>query len=127
MPDFFEVLPISDKSLGIFVSDVVGHGLQAALVTAVLRTLIEELKEEAGDAEGLLQNVNDRLHRILRQTTTPVYATAFYLKLDMDAKHGSFCNAGHPPQLHLRRKLGEIVRLFDVSKTGPILGFEEDA
>src|SRR5437667_1655323 len=47
--EFFEVLPISDKSLGIFVSDVVGHGLQAALVTAVLRTLIEELKEEAGD------------------------------------------------------------------------------
>ena len=125
--DFFEVLPISDKSLGIFVSDVVGHGLQAALVTAVLRTLIEELKEEAGDAEGLLQNVNDRLHRILRQTTTPVYATAFYLKLDMDAKLGSFSNAGHPPQLHLRRKLGEIVRLFDVSKAGPILGCEEDA
>jgi serine phosphatase RsbU (regulator of sigma subunit) len=125
--DFFDVLPIAEKSMGIFVSDIVGHGLQAALVTAVLRTLIEELKEEAGETANFLLRINDGLHRILRQMTTPVFATAFYLKLDMEEKCGSFCNAGHPPQIHLRRKLGEVARLFDTSKTGPVLGLQEDA
>jgi phosphoserine phosphatase RsbU/P len=125
--DFFDVVPIDDNSAGVFVSDVAGHGIQAALVTAALRTLIEELKDVAGDPECFLTEVNSGLSRILRQTTSPLYASAFYLKIDLAEKQVSFCNAGHPPQLHLRRKREEVERLFDKSKTGPVLGLEEDA
>jgi sigma-B regulation protein RsbU (phosphoserine phosphatase) len=125
--DFFDVLPIDEHTVGVFVSDVAGHGMQAALVTAVLRTLIEELKDEAGDTDHFLTQVNAGLNRILRQMTTPIFATAFYLKLDLDVKRASFSNAGHPPQLHLRRKHGEITRLSDPSKTGPVLGLTEEA
>jgi len=125
--DFFDVVPIDDNSAGIFVSDIAGHGIQAALVTAALRTLIEELKEVAGDPEEFLTEVNAGLSRILRQTTAPLYASAFYLKIDLAEKRASFANAGHPPQLHLRRKREEVERLFDKSKTGPVLGMEEQA
>lgn len=125
--DFFDVVPIDDNSAGIFVSDVAGHGIQAALVTAALRTLIEELKELAGDPEEFLTEVNSGLSRILRQTTSPLYASAFYLKIDLAEKLASFANAGHPPQLHLRRKREEVERMFDKSKTGPALGMEEQA
>ena len=125
--DFFDVVPIDDNSAGIFVSDVAGHGIQAALVTAALRTLIEELKDLAGDPEEFLTEINAGLSRILRQTTAPLYASAFYLKIDLAEKRASFANAGHPPQLHLRRKREEVERLFDKSKTGPALGMEEQA
>jgi phosphoserine phosphatase RsbU/P len=125
--DFFDVVPIDDNSAGIFVSDVAGHGIQAALVTAALRTLIEELKELAGDPEEFLTEVNSGLSRILRQTTAPIYASAFYLKIDLAEKRASFVNAGHPPQLHLRRKREDVERLFDKSKAGPALGMEEQA
>jgi len=125
--DFFDVVPIDDNSAGIFVSDVAGHGIQAALVTAALRTLIEELKELAGDPDEFLTEVNSGLSRILRQTTAPLYASAFYLKIDLAEKRASFASAGHPPQLHLRRKREEVERLFDKSKTGPALGMEEQA
>lgn len=125
--DFFDVLPIDDHTVGIFVSDVAGHGMQAALVTAVLRTLLEEYRDQAGDADGFLGRINAGLHRVLRQVSAPVYASAFYLKLDMQEKRGAFANAGHPPQLHLRRREGEVVRLFDKSKTGPVLGLEKIA
>jgi serine phosphatase RsbU (regulator of sigma subunit) len=125
--DFFDVLPINEHSVGVFVSDVAGHGMQAALVTAVLRTLLEELKDNAGNADSFLAEINGSLHRILRQMSAPVYASAFYLKLDMHEKRGCFANAGHPPQLHIRRKHAEIVRLFDISKTGPRLGLDEKA
>lgn len=125
--DFFDVLPIDDQTVGVFVSDVAGHGMQAALVTAVLRTLLEELKDHAGNADTFLEEINGSLHRILRQMSAPVYASAFYLKLDMGERRGCFANAGHPPQLHIRRKHADIVRLYDVSKTGPVLGLEERA
>jgi DNA invertase Pin-like site-specific DNA recombinase len=47
--------------------------------------------------------------------------------LDYKARRFTYCNAGHPPQLHLRRKHGEVTRLSDPSKTGPVLGLTEDA
>jgi len=125
--DFFDVVPIDNNSTGVFVSDVAGHGIQAALVTAALRTLIEELKDLAGDPEQFLTEVNSGLNRILRQTTSPLYASAFYLKIDTAEKCVSFSNAGHPPQFHIRRKTSEVQRLFDKSKTGPVLGLEEGA
>ena len=125
--DFFDVVPVDDNSAGVFISDVAGHGIQAALVTSALRTLIEELKDLAGDPEAFLTEVNSGLNRILRQTTAPLYASAFYLKIDLAGKSVSFANAGHPPQLHLRRKRQEVERLFDKSKTGPVLGLEENA
>jgi len=35
--DFFHVLKISDSAVGIFICDVMGHGVRSAFVTAVLR------------------------------------------------------------------------------------------
>ena len=32
--DFFEVLKLSDTSAGIFICDVMGHGVRAALVAS---------------------------------------------------------------------------------------------
>jgi PAS domain S-box-containing protein len=39
--DFFCVLPLSDTEAGVFICDVLGHGLRAALVTAIVRGLLE--------------------------------------------------------------------------------------
>jgi PAS domain S-box-containing protein len=41
--DFFCVLPLSETAAGVFICDVLGHGLRAALVTAIVRGLLEEL------------------------------------------------------------------------------------
>jgi len=42
--DFFDIFPLSPTRAGIFICDVMGHGLRAALVTAIIRTLLEELR-----------------------------------------------------------------------------------
>lgn len=125
--DFFDVLPVDEHAAGVFIADIAGHGLQAALVTAVLRTLIEENKELAGDPAGFLQQLNSGLHRILRQTTNPIFASAFYLMVDLREGRASFSSAAHPPQLHLRRSAEEVTRLVDLSRRGPMLGVEEEA
>ncbi len=125
--DFFDVVPIRDRCAGVFISDVAGHGLQAALVTAVLRTLIEEHTGEADDPQRFLEQLNTGLHRILRQTSAPIFASAFYLKVDLEAQLATFCSAGHPPQLHLRRRAGELNLLYDPSRLGPLLGAKEES
>jgi serine phosphatase RsbU (regulator of sigma subunit) len=125
--DFFDVLPIGEHCAGIFISDVEGHGIAAALVTAALRTLIEEWKEEAAEPDRFLGRINAGLHRILRQISAPIFASGFYVKLDLQQGCASFSNASHPPQLRVRRATGEVDRLFDRSKTGPLLGMSEEA
>lgn len=42
--DFLGVLDISDTAAGLFVCNIVGHGVLAALAAAIRRTLIGELK-----------------------------------------------------------------------------------
>ena len=47
--DFFNVLRLSDTQAGLFICDVMGHGVRSALVTAMVRALVEELRPMAMD------------------------------------------------------------------------------
>jgi len=40
--DFFDVLRISNHGAGILVCDVMGHGVRSALITAMVRAMIED-------------------------------------------------------------------------------------
>jgi phosphoserine phosphatase RsbU/P len=126
--DFFDVLPISDTLAGVFICDVMGHGMRAALVTAIMRGLVEELFPVAADAGKFLTDINRSLHAILRRTREPFLATAFYLVADIAACEVRFANAGHPSAYRLQRKLGtvELLSSWD-SRHGPALGLFEKA
>ena len=56
--DFFCVLSLSNSEAGVFICDVVGHGLRAVLVTAIVRGLIEELAPIAPDPGRFLTQIN---------------------------------------------------------------------
>src|SRR6185503_17957882 len=56
--DFFDIFAINDTTAGIFICDVMGHGMRAALVTAIMRGLVEELMPVAADAGKFLTEIN---------------------------------------------------------------------
>ena len=64
---------------GVFICDVTGHGMRAALVTAMIRALVEELKPLARDPGMFLRKLNSDLFTILKTTGSPMLTTAFYL------------------------------------------------
>jgi CheY-like chemotaxis protein len=78
--DFFNVVRVSDTAVGIFICDVMGHGVRAALVTAMMRALEEQLGELADDPGALLTEMNRALRGILRQLGTTLFTTACYPK-----------------------------------------------
>ncbi len=121
--DFFDIFPITDTAAGIFVCDVMGHGMRAALVTAIMRGLLEELMPVAADAGKFLTEINRSLHAILRRTRDPFLATAFYLIADVGAGELRFSSAGHPSPFLVKREAGtsEPLRNFD-PRHGPALG-----
>ncbi len=126
--DFFDVFAISPTQAGVFLCDVMGHGVRAALVTAIIRALVEEHHSLTGDPSGFLATINRRLLAILKQTRMPMFASGFYLIADLAAAEIRFANAGHPPPLHLRRRANELQPLAGKEFTpGPALGVFEDS
>lgn len=101
--DFFHVQGISDTAVGVFICDVMGHGVRSAFVTAMLRALVEELRPLGGDPGELLTRMNCELRSILKQSHSPMFATAFYLMADVKTRQIRYARAAHPNPLHLRR------------------------
>lgn len=106
--DFFNVMRVSEGAVGIFMCDVMGHGVRAALVTAMMRTLQEQLAELADDPGALLSEMNRVLRGILRQLGTTLFSTACYVIVDVAKARLTFANAGHPSPLLVRGTAREI-------------------
>ena len=111
--------------MGVFICDVMGHGVRSAFVTAVLRALVEEMRELGDDPGELLTRINAELMGILKPLDGPLYATAFYLVADVANGEIRFARAGHPYPLRLNRATGEVQTLKCASgKSGPALGMQ---
>ena len=116
------------QAVGIFICDVMGHGVRSAFVTAMLRALVEEMHSLGGNPGELLTRVNEELMRILKPMDNPLYATAFYLVADAASREIRFAKAGHPNPLLLRRTTGEIRTLKCAREAqGPALGLVSGA
>jgi len=76
--DFFHIARLSDDAAGICICDVMGHGVRAALVTAMLRALIETHAGEAPDPGRFLTELNSEFTEIMKETGTLVFATMLY-------------------------------------------------
>lgn len=126
--DFFDVIRLSDTQAGVFIADVVGHGMRAALVVATTRGLIEQLQPIAGDPGAFLTQLNQAYAAIFRNVGECMFATAFYCVVDIPRGKMLLTNAGHPPPFRLRRDRGvvEKLRLGEGSK-GPGLGLFESS
>ena len=126
--DFFHVLPLSDTEAGVFICDVMGHGVRAALVTAIQRALVEEMLPAANDPGQFLTEINRALLSILRRARTPMFASAFSLVVDVGRGCVRYANAGHPTPIHISRETGEVGLLCSNSeRPGPALGVFKDA
>ena len=126
--DFFFIGRISDSCAGIFICDVMGHGVRSALITSMLRALIEALGPRAAEPDFLLTELNRELASILRQTDTTLFVTAVYCTIDAATGQLRIANAGHPGPLHLVNERGDVRKLFQSNKeSGPVLGLLPDA
>ena len=109
--DFFEVLQLSDTHCGVLVCDVMGHGVRAGLLTALIRGVVGELRDRALDPAHVLAELNASLMPIVEHTGQPVFATVFFGVIDTTARTLVYGNAGHPAPLVRRAQGGTVLRL----------------
>ena len=101
--DFFDVVPMAGGGTGIFMADVMGHGIAAALITSFLKA---QLFHETQDADGEIdpQALFLALNRGLASTfpDSSLYATAVLMVFDPAQGAVRYLKAGHPHPLVLR-------------------------
>jgi sigma-B regulation protein RsbU (phosphoserine phosphatase) len=126
--DFFEVFKLSDTSAGIFICDVMGHGVRAALVASTVSALVGQLRDYSADPGEFLSRLNRALCSTLAYSQVPLFASAFYLFADLEKGELRYANAGHPNPLrvHCTRDCADTYPL-NGSKHGPALGLFDEA
>jgi phosphoserine phosphatase RsbU/P len=126
--DFFHIARLSDETAAVCICDVMGHGVRAALITAMMRAMIETHAAEAVDPGRLLTQLNSEFTGILKQTGTLVFVTVLYCVINVRVGNARFARAGHPPPLHARRSSGEVeTMVVGGNSAGPAIGIIPNA
>jgi len=116
--DFFDLAPIKGGVI-LLVSDVIGHGVQAALSTMLLKGVFRESVSLQQEPLALLEEMNRKLHALL---PTGMYAAAAAFAIRARSGEIPFANAGLPYPFLLRG----TGRLDEIVLAGPPLGLFEN-
>ena len=100
--DFMSLTGMGDGSFAVFIGDVTGHGVTAALFIALLKSSLRQVfRNHGGSPDVLLERLNDTLIGNLNQN----YVTCIYgilTRLDRDTVIFRFASGGHPSPAVMR-------------------------
>jgi phosphoserine phosphatase RsbU/P len=128
--DFFDVLDIADDKAGLFICDVMGHGVRAALVAAIVRSALTEMRPLWTKPGELLVAINRALLGAFKHSDITLFASAFCLVADLDKGQLRYSNAGHPNPLHFTPgENGSVAAALPLAgaRSGPALGLFDGA
>lgn len=120
--DFFDITQTADRRFRIIFADVSGHGVPAALYSAMMKSAITSLEgKNLSPAESISEINRYLIHS--QKTMSYSYATVFIGMVDLDALILKYSNAGIPAPLVLRGESG--TRTLEAN--GPYVGMFENA
>src|SRR5260370_28640116 len=77
--DYFDILPLDEKTLGICIADVAGKGMPAALLMSNLQAAVRGLSSPSLAPDLLCSRLNSIVYR---NTDSDRFITFFYAHLD---------------------------------------------
>ena len=92
--DFYDLINIDQDNFCVILGDVSGHGISAALLTAMLNNMIKNIVKEKSEPDKILEALNQKF--ILDINTTEVYACVFIAVINTKEKKIYYSNAGQP-------------------------------
>jgi len=90
--DYFDILPLDEKMLGICIADVAGKGMPAALLMSNLQAAVRGLSSLSVAPNLLCSRLNSLIYR---NTASDRFITFFYAQLDGAKRRLAYVNAGH--------------------------------
>lgn len=104
--DLYDFIELPANNVGLVIADVSGKGVPASLIMASVRASLRAHVDNIYYLYDVLRRVNLML---CRDTQPGEFVTLFYGVFDSANRRLTYCNAGHPPPLLLRK--GDVVEL----------------
>jgi len=121
--DIYTILPMADGDLALMIADVSGHGVTAALISAMVKTSFESQIRQGGTPLAWAQGMNRDL---ARNTLSEQFATAFLGRFTPATDELHYLAAGHDAPFRIPNGAkGGLHRPQVLSGHGFMLGIEE--
>jgi len=105
--DAFDIIPLPDGKLAIYVADVSGHGVAPAMISSLLKATASEMIRRYAD-KGPAEICNALNMVVRRRIDNPAYFSTLFIAIhDPDRLEWRCMNCGHPNPLLIRS--GNIV------------------
>ena len=118
--DFYDYIMFgNDGRAGIFISDVSGHGVAAALITSMIKTAINQAGQVSVEPAGMMRHLNATLY----SHTNGNFVTAFYGIYDPVTRRLVYSNAGHNPPVLIK---GDAVNELACPRSVPLAIGDDD-
>ncbi len=114
--DYYDLIHIDEKHIGLAIADVSGKGIGGALMMAVCRGVIRVNAEKVYDPSFVLTSMNKALSSTL---TEDMFVTMLYMVLNLETHLLSYARAGHEAPIIIRK--GET-RAAQVETPGIAIG-----
>lgn len=97
--DYYDVIAIDERHIGLAIADVSGKGIGGALMMAVCRGFMRENAENVYDPATMLSNLNKSLSSNLADD---MFISMLYMVLNLETHLLSFARAGHEAPIIIR-------------------------
>jgi sigma-B regulation protein RsbU (phosphoserine phosphatase) len=120
--DFFGAISLNNGKIAVYLVDVAGHGVSAAMVTVIFRELMRaRLRERDGlelfqDPSQVLSYLNEALRA--ESFDPPIFVSMVYAVLDPATGQTSLASAGHPAPIVATEKAAIVSSVV----SGRVLG-----
>ena len=114
--DFYDLFELDHGLVGIVVGDISGKGIEAAVLTSLVKNTIRAHATERGKTPAEVMALTNTV--LTRETATETFATVFFGMLDRRDGRLVYCNAGHPASVVMHADGGIAV----LPSTSPLIG-----
>jgi sigma-B regulation protein RsbU (phosphoserine phosphatase) len=97
--DYYDVIQIDDKHIGLVIADVSGKGVGGALMMAVCRSVLRVNAPNVYDPSSMLCSLNATLSSNLADD---MFISMLYMVLNLETHQLSFARAGHEAPILVR-------------------------
>lgn len=91
--DFYDITYLRHDYVRIFMADATGHGIQGAMVTMLLKSEYEGIKQLIQRPEGVIEILNNEFHSKYRNIGS--YYSCVVADIDLAARRLYYSSAGH--------------------------------
>jgi len=118
--DFYDIVALDDKRIGVLIGDVSGKGMPAALIMAQTISLFRVFAKEESSPSACFRRLNKELYGRLSGR----FVSCLYLVIDTQDQRVRACSAGHSPLFHFSMAKGELSDV-DLSANMPLCVAED--